>query len=107
MTRGDDDITLSTYAVADGDTAAKTVNVKNDSNFAITSETVITNSEINNYGATFTATDPGEAIAVGADADTTITIDTSSMAGFNSTEYVTVGRATITLTATGEIQARS
>lgn len=107
VTRGDDDATLSTYTVAQGDTVDKTVNVKNDSNFAITSATEITYSEINNYGATFTATNPENPIAVNANANTTITIDTSGMAGFNSTDYVSVGSATITLTATGEIQARS
>jgi hypothetical protein len=108
VTPGDNDTTLSTYTVADDDTAAKPVNVKNDSNFAIRSQTEITN-EANNYGASFTATNPEEPIAVGADADTTITIDTSGMAGldFNSAEYVTVGKATITLNAGGDIQARS
>jgi len=107
VTRGDNDTILSTYTVAQNDTPDKTVNVKNDSNFAITSGTVITNSEIDNYGATFNATSPEGEIAVGADANTTITINTSGMAGFNSAEYVSVGRATITLTASGEIQGRS
>lgn len=106
VTNGDVDTVVSTYSVASEDTAAKTINVINNSNFAITSATAAPQSE-SACGATFSVTDPTEAIAIGANADTTITIDVSNMSGFNSAEFVSVGTATITLTATGEIQARS
>lgn len=92
--------TAAQYEVASPDTADKTVNVQNDSNFAITSATNIA-TEATAKGATFTAVDPQGNIAIGANADTTITIDTSGMAnqGFDSADYVSVGTATITLTA--------
>lgn len=106
VTNGDVDTVVSTYSVASTDTAAKTVNVANNSNFDITSATAAPQSE-SACGATFSVTDPTGAIAIGANADTTIAIDVSHMSGFDSTDYVSVGTATITLTATGEIQARS
>ena len=108
VTRGDDDHVNSTYSVASEDTAAKTINVENNSNFAITSATATAAPQSGSAcGATFSVADPGEAIGIGANADTTITIDVSHMSGFDSTDYVSVGTATITLTATGEIQTRS
>lgn len=108
ITDGIVDNVVSTYSVASGDTAAKVVNVENNSNFAITSTTATTNPDGGSaYGATFNVTNPTESINVGANANTTIEIDVSNMSGFTSTDYVSVGTATITLTAAGAIQERS
>lgn len=101
--RNDDwsnDSTESTYTVADTDTASKIVNVKNDSNFEITSTTVTASpSTGNSYSAGFDVQDPESSIAIGGNENTTITIDTSDMEDFYSNDYVTIGKATITLTA--------
>lgn len=108
VTNGDIDNVVSTYSVASTDMVAKTINVANNSNFAITSATATAAPQSGDaYGATFSVTDPTGAIAIGESADTTITIDVSHMSNFDSADYVSVGTATITLTATGEIQARS
>jgi hypothetical protein len=90
--------TVSAYSLAQGETEAKTFNIKNDSNFAITSETTISPEE-NNYGAAFTATNPQGNISINGEASTTITIDIDHMSNFNSNSYVTLGTANITLMA--------
>lgn len=108
VTNGDIDTTTSTYSVASTDTADKTVNVANNSNFAITSATTTAAPASGSaYGATFSVTNPTGAIDIGGNANTTITINVSQMSGFDSTDYVSVGTATITLTATGDIQTRT
>ncbi len=99
-TVGDDQDTVSSYALADGQTAEKSFNIKNDSNFAITSVTSIAdNSQSENFGATFNVSNSKEPIAVGGDRDTSITINITNMSGFNSQSYVDIGTANITLAA--------
>lgn len=97
---------VDSYRLANNETADKTFNIHNDSNFAITSATTTT-PVADNFGVTFTAEDPQGAIGINGDGVTTITIDISNMnnTNFASTEYVTLGTASIALTASGEIQA--
>ena len=99
-TVGNDQNTVSSYALADNQSAEKSFNIKNDSNFAITSVTSIAdNSQSENFGATFSVSNSQEPIAVGGDRDTSITINITNMSGFNSQSYVDIGTANITLAA--------
>ena len=99
----DEDYVINdTYTLDAGQTYDKTFNIQNDSNFAITSVTTISPAD-NDYGATFTATNPENPIAIGGNANTTITIDILGMDNFDSTNYVTLGTANITLTASGSV----
>lgn len=99
-TVGHNQNTVSSYALADNQTADKSFNIKNDSNFAITSVTSIDdNSQLNNFGATFSVSNSQEPIAVGGNRDTSITINITNMSGFDSQNYVTIGTANITLAA--------
>jgi hypothetical protein len=91
-----------TYTLNAGETAAKSFNIRNDSNFAITSATNISPAD-SAYGATFNATNPENPIATGENANTTITIDITGMDSFDSEAYVTLGTANITLEATGPV----
>ena len=99
-TVGNDQNTVSSYALADNQSAEKSFNIKNDSNFAITSVTSIAdNSQSENFGATFSVSNSQEPIAVGGDRDTSITINITNMSGFNSQSYVDIGTANITSAA--------
>lgn len=99
-TVGNTQDTVSTYALANNETEEKSFNIKNDSNFAITSATSIAdNSQSGNFGATFSVSNSQEPIAVGGDRDTSITINITNMSGFDSQSYVDIGTANITLAA--------
>lgn len=99
-TVGDVQGTVSSYALANNETAEKSFNIKNDSNFAITSVTSIDdNSQLNNFGATFSVSNSQDPIVVGGNRDTSITINITNMSGFDSQNYVTIGTANITLAA--------